>query len=122
MFLKDEVYAIVGCCMDVWKTLGYGFSEVIYKDAMEIEFEDKNLPHSREEQLFVYYKGRKLRHKFIADFTLFDSMIVEVKSGEDGMNREVVSQTLNYLKASGCRVGLIINFGKTKMDFKRLIM
>ncbi len=122
MLLKDEVYAIVGCCMDVWKMLGYGFSEVIYKDAMEIEFEDKNLPHSREEQLFVYYKGRKLRHKFIADFTLFDSMIVEVKSGEDGMNREVVSQTLNYLKASGCRVGLIINFGKTKMDFKRFIM
>lgn len=122
LILKDEVYTVVGCCMEVWKTLGYGFSEVIYKDAMEIEFEDRNLPHAREEQLFVYYKGRKLRHKFKADFTLFDSMIVEVKSGEDGMNKEVISQTLNYMKASCSRVGLIINFGKTKMDFKRLIM
>jgi GxxExxY protein len=122
MILKDEVYLVVGCCMEVWKTLGYGFSEVIYKDAMEVEFDNRNLPFVREEQQVVYYKDRKHRHKFKADFTLFDSMIVEVKSGEDGINKDVVSQTLNYLKASGCRVGLVINFGRTKMDFKRLIM
>jgi GxxExxY protein len=55
ILLKAEVYAVVGCCMGVWKTHGYGCSEVIYKDAMEIEFEDMNLHSVREEQLIVYY-------------------------------------------------------------------
>jgi len=61
-----------------------------------------------------------LRHKFKADFILFDNVIVEVKSGEDGINNTIISHTLNYLKASGCRIGLIVNFGKSKMDTKGL--
>lgn len=122
LLLKDEVYTIVGYCIEVWKTLGYGFSEIVYKDAMETEFIEDQLPYKREEDLPVYYKGKVLRHRFKADFTLFDNIIIEVKSGEEGINDAVVSQTLNYLKASGCRVGLIINFGRTKMEHKRLIM
>ncbi len=122
LLLKEEVYTIVGYCIEVWKTLGFGFSEVVYKDAMETEFIEDRLPYIREEELPVYYKGKILRHRFRADFTLFDNIIVEVKSGEEGINDAVVSQTLNYLKASGCRIGLIINFGKTKMEHKRLIM
>jgi GxxExxY protein len=122
MLLKEEVYALVGYCIDVWKTLGYGFSEVIYKDAMEIEFIEEGVPHKREEELSVFYKGKVLTHKFKADFTAFDNIIIEVKSGEDGINNAVLAQTLNYMKASGCRIGLIINFGKSKMEYKRLIM
>jgi len=108
--------------MEVWKTLGYGFSEVIYKDAMEAEFIGGLVPHKREDELSVYYKGKTLRHKFKADFTAFESIIIEVKSGEEGINSAVISQTLNYIKASGCRIGLIVNFGKSKMEYKRLIM
>lgn len=119
---KEEVYAIVGHCMEVWKVLGYGFSEIIYKDAMEQEFVENELIYSREEELSVFYKGKKLKHKFNADFTLFENIIVEVKSGEDGILDKTISQVLNYLKASGCRVGLIINFGKTKVEYKRLIV
>lgn len=122
LLLKEEVYAIVGYCIEVWKTLGYGFSEVVYKDAMEVEFLEDHLPYVREIELPVYYKAKILRHKFKADFTLFNNIIVEVKSGDEGINDAAISQTLNYLKASGCRIGLIINFGKQKMEYKRLIV
>lgn len=122
LILKEEVYAIVGYCIEVWKTLGYGFSEVIYKDAMEIEFTEDQVPYKREDELSVNYKGKALRHKFKADFILFDNIIVEVKSVEDGINNTVLSQTLNYLKASGCRIGVVVNFGKSKMEYKRFIM
>jgi GxxExxY protein len=122
ILFKDEVYSIVGYCIDIWKTLGYGFSEVVYKDAMEIEFFENEIPYKREDELPVFYKSKVLRHKFISDFTLFDSIIVEVKSCDEGIKDEFVSQTLNYLKASGCRIGLVINFGKSKMEYKRLIM
>ena len=119
---KTEVFTIVGCCIEVWKILGYGFSEVVYKDAMEQEFLENKMPYKREDELPVYYKSRLLKHSFIADFSLFDSIIVEVKACDEGINNQTVSQTLNYIKASGCKVGLIINFGKSKMEYKRLIM
>lgn len=119
---KTEVFTIVGCCIEVWKILGYGFSEVVYKDAMEQEFLENEMPYKREDELPVYYKSRLLKHNFIADFSLFDSIIVEVKACDEGINNQTVSQPLNYIKASGCKVGLIINFGKSKMEYKRLIM
>lgn len=65
--MKEEVYTIVGYCIEVWKTLGYGFSEVVYKDAMEVEFMKDHLPYVRENELPVYYKTKILRHKFKAD-------------------------------------------------------
>jgi GxxExxY protein len=70
----------------------------------------------------VNYKGKILKHKFKTDFTVFENIIVEVKSGEDGIIESTISQTLNYLKVSGCRVGLIVNFGKTRLEYKRLIL
>jgi GxxExxY protein len=119
---KEEVYAIIGHCMEVWKVLGYGFSEIIYKDAMEQEFVDNAHPYIREDELPVFYKGKRLTHKFNTDFTLFENIIVEVKSGEEGIIDKSIPQILNYLKASGCRAGLIVNFGKTRLEYKRLIM
>ncbi|MEO5948115.1 MAG: GxxExxY protein [Chitinophagaceae bacterium] len=102
--------------------MGYGFSEVVYKDAMEHEFLEDDLPFKREEQLPVFYKSCVLKHRFNADFTLFDNIIVEVKACDEGIKDQTVSQTLNYIKAAGCKVGLIINFGKSRMEYKRLIM
>jgi GxxExxY protein len=121
LLFKEEVYSIVGHCIEVWKTLGYGFSEVVYKDAMEIEFLADKFIYTRESELPVYYKGNILQHKFRTDFILFDNIVVEVKATEDGINDGAIAQTLNYLKASGNRIGLIINFGRAKMDYKRLI-
>ena len=122
LLFREEVYAIVGICLEVRKGLGFGFSESIYKDAMEQEFIDNHLPYTREQGLSVHYKGKLLKHRFNADFTLFENIIVEVKSGEEGVIEKAIAQTLNYLRASGCRVGLIINFGKTKLEYKRLIV
>ena len=122
LVLKKEAYCIVGCCIDIWKSLGYGFSEVVYKDAMEIEFTENKIPFIREHKLPVFYNDRLLKHQFQADFLVFEKIIIEVKSGEDGIHNDVLAQTLNYLKASCCRIGLIINFGRSKMEYKRLIM
>jgi GxxExxY protein len=119
---KEEVYAIIGYCIEVWKVLGYGFSEIIYKEAREQELIDNIVPHIREDELSVYYKRKRLKHKFKTDFTLFENIIIEVKVGDEGIIDKMISQTLNYLKASGCRIGLIINFDKTGVVYKRLIV
>ena len=122
LIYKDEVYAIVGYCIEFWKTLGYGFSEIIYKDALEEEFSANQISYTRENELCVKYKGKKLRHKFRADFTLFDDIVIEVKSSDEGIADGTVSQILNYLKASGCRLGLIVNFSRRRLEYRRLIM
>lgn len=122
ILFKEEVYLIVGCCIEAWKNLGYGFSEVIYKDAMEAEFVENGISFIREDELFVRYKRKILKHRFKTDFTLFDKIVVEVKSCEEGIVDRTISQTLNYLKASCYSVGLIVNFGKNKLEYKRLIL
>jgi len=118
---KSEAYKIIGACMEVYNTLGYGFLEVVYRDAMEIEFLQRNMNYRREEEHSIEYKGSLLKHKFFADFTLFDEIIIEVKACKDGITDEAIAQTLNYLKASGLRLALIINFGKTSLEYKRLV-
>lgn len=119
---KSEAYEIVGACMEVYNNLGYGFLEVVYKDAMEIEFLQRSMSYVREERHTIEYKGATLQHKFFADYTLFGNIIVEVKVNKDGITDDAIAQTLNYLKASGIRLGLIINFGKSALDCKRLIL
>ncbi len=119
---KDETYQIIGICMDVQKTLGYGFSEAVYKDAMELEFIDAPLRYLRERELAVEYKGRILRHRFIADFLCYEKIIVEVKSSDAGISDDYIAQTLNYLRVSDNTIGLIINFGKRRLEYKRLIL
>lgn len=111
LLYKSEVYEIIGACMEVHRTLGFGFLEVIYKDAMELEFMERQISFLREDEHSVCYKGKTLRHKFFADFTLFNNIIVEVKSSKDGIPGDAVAQTLNYLKVSRFRVGILINFG-----------
>lgn len=118
---KSEAYQIVGVCMEVYNTLGYGFLEVVYKDAMEIEFMQRNMPYRREDEHSIQYKSSVLKHKFFADYTLYDSVIVEVKANKDSITNDTIAQTLNYLKASGTRLGLIINFGRTSLEYKRLV-
>jgi GxxExxY protein len=118
----DDTYRIIGLCIDVNKELGFGFSEIVYKDAIEIEAQFQGIPALRERQFDILYRDRKLPHKFIADFVMFDNIIVEIKSSSRGIADEHISQTLNYMKASGSRVGLIINFGRKNLEFKRLVL
>lgn len=108
--------------MEVYNQLGYGFLEIVYKDAMELEFLNRGIPFHRESRYQVIYKGQLLKHHFVTDFTLFDRIIVEVKSAREGINPAMQAQLLNYLKSSTLRLGLIINFGKTSLEHQRFVL
>jgi GxxExxY protein len=117
---KQETYEIIGLCMEVHKILGSGFNEIVYKDAIMIETELREFCATREKKFEIVYKNITLPHCFFADFVFFDEIIVEIKS-VDTISDEHIAQTLNYLKASGCKVALIINFGTKSLEYKRLI-
>lgn len=121
ILLKEETYQIIGVCIEVHRELGHGFREIVYGDAIEFEFGQRNIPFEREKEYQVIYKGIKLQHNFYADFVVFKNIILELKAVEGGISDDNVAQTLNYLKVSGCKIGLLINFGRKKLEYKRLI-
>ena len=118
--LRDETDLIIGLAIEVHKILGNGFLEVVYKDAMQYEFNLNGVFYEREKVYDVPYKSIILAHRFYADFVVFDKIIIEVKA-KNSIANEDLSQTINYLKCSGCGVGLILNFGKSKLEIKRLV-
>ena len=121
LLFNKETYAIIGLCMEVHKILGHGFSEIVYKDALMFEAMLNNIHAAREKEFKIEYKQTILPHSFFADFVFFNNIIVEVKANEGAINNSCISQTLNYLRASDCRVGLIINFGRKSLEHQRLI-
>ena len=120
IILKDESYKIIGACMEVHRELGFGFKEIIYKDALEIEFKSLEIPYQREKLYKIEYKGKILPRRYPADFVIYDSIILEVKAMPMIINNFVL-QTLNYLKASGIRLGIIANFGESSFKSKRVV-
>ena len=120
LIYKDEAYELTGICMEVHNELGPGLLEIIYKEAIEWELDDRMIQYQREKEYPVYYKKHLLRKKFNADFVVYDKIILEVKSKES-ISNEDIAQTINYLKLSGCRLGLIVNFGRSKLEIKRLV-
>lgn len=121
MIYKEECYKIIGICMEIHRELGKGFKEVVYKDAMEIEFRKVGILFEREKKYTIDYKGEILPHKYIADFVAYDKIILEVKAIIK-VPEEFVAQTLNYLAVSKCRLGMIINFGTTSLEYKRIVL
>lgn len=117
---KEVSYFIIGKCMEVHKTLGPGFLEIVYKDALEYEFSRANLLYEREKKFEVKYKEITLPHKFYADFIVDDSIILEIKSS-NGITTEYMAQTFNYLKVSKKRLALIVNFGENSLKYKRIV-
>jgi len=118
--LKNETDELIGIGIDIHKQLGFGFLEIVYKDAFEYELTKAGVLFQREKEYKINYKEVILPHKFFADFIVFDSVILEVKA-KDGIANEDMAQTINYLKCSGCEVGLILNFGRIKLDIKRVV-
>jgi GxxExxY protein len=117
---KDESYKIIGCCLEVYNVLGKGFLEVIYKDALEIEFQLNNIPYSREKNFEVIYKGIPTKRKYNADFIVYDKIILEVKAFKSISNDNLL-QTMNYLKVTGFKLGLLVNFGENSFNSKRVV-
>ncbi len=121
LLYKDEAYQIIGACMEVHRELGCGFLEAVYQEALEIEFQARNIPYIREKILRIQYKDKILKKEYSADFICFDKIIVELKVLSE-LNGEHESQVLNYLKATGFKLGILVNFGQKSLEYKRLIL
>lgn len=117
---KNDSYQVIGKCMEVHKNLGAGFSEVVYKDALEYEFRTNNIPYQREKMYQVKYKDVILPHYFNADFVVFNKIILEVKAVSD-IRDEFIAQAINYLKVSSNNLAIIVNFGETSLKYRRII-
>ena len=118
--LRSKTKLIIETGIEIHRKLGSGFLEIVYKDAFEYEFHSQGIQYEREKKYEVRYKNVILPHKFYADFVVFDKVILEVKAKE-GIAPEDMAQTINYLKCSGCKVGLILNFGKNRLEIKRVV-
>ena len=121
LILGTESYRIIGICMEVHSVLGMGFHEVVYKDALEVEFKKHNIPFMRERRYDVEYKGEILKHGYCTDFVVYDKIILEIKA-TDCIIDEHTSQAINYLKVSGLPVGIVVNFGERSLKYKRVIL
>jgi GxxExxY protein len=120
IFFKEESYKIVGLCMEVHRTLGMGFKESTYKEALELEFIDNQFKYERERRFAIEYKKRALPSYYVADFILFDSIILEIKAASAIIDPHFY-QAISYLRASDLKLGLVINFGTPSLQFKRVV-
>ena len=119
---KEESYKIVGAAFPVYNTLGHGFLEAVYQEALEIEFQKQGIPYEREKELKIVYDGVELKQTYKADFVCFGKIIVELKavSALDDAHR---SQVYNYLHATGHQLGLLLNFGyPDELEHERIVI
>jgi GxxExxY protein len=120
LLYKDEVYAFIGAAMEVHRVLGCGFLEAVYQEQMEIEQTERKIPYRPQKELPVHYKSHQLRKTYIADFVDYEKIIVEIKAINQ-LSAFEEAQLLNYLKATGFEIGLLINFGAEKLQWKRMV-
>ena len=121
LYYKQESFNITGAAMHVYNTLGPGFLEAVYQEALELEFVKRNISDEREKELTISYDGIVLKQTYRADFVCYDNIIVELKavSHLDDSHR---SQVFNYLKATGLKLGLLFNFGNANgLEFERKV-
>jgi GxxExxY protein len=120
LLFEEETYKIIGTCMMVHKSLGAGFLESVYHEALEKEFEIQKVNFESKRKLQVYYNEVALKKYFIADFICFDKIVVEIKA-TTFLHKDTEAQTINYLKSTNYPVGLLINFCQPSLTWKRFI-
>jgi len=121
LLFKDECYKIVGACMEVHRTLGCGFLEPVYQEALAFEFQRRGIPYEREKEYEINYKSLVLSKTYKVDFLCYGNIIVELKAlGQ--LSKEHMAQVLNYLKASHLKLGLLVNFGTTSLNYERIVL
>jgi len=121
LLFAEESYRIIGACFEVYNEMGPGFTEAVYQECLELELAERGIPFVAQSQLRLSFKGQQLRQVFVPDFFCFDKIIVEIKAASElcGDNR---AQVHNYLKATGQRLGLLVNFGhQPGLEYERII-
>ena len=121
LIYPEEAYKIVGAAMQVHRELGCGFLEPVYQEALEILLKKEGIPYEREKRLPIYFMGELLRKEYFADFVCFSKIIVELKAVSQ-LTPVYEAQVLNYLKASGCKLGLLLNFGQASLVHRRIVL
>lgn len=122
LLYPEEVHKIIGCAMKVYNTLGVGFLESVYHEALLIELENQGIECVSEKRVSVYYQGQLLSSYYQPDIICYDKIILELKSEGNGLTDADEAQLINYLKATGIFLGVLINFGKSRtLEWKRLI-
>ena len=118
---KDESYRIIGACMEVHNEMGAGFLEAVYQECLGYEFADRRIEFMPQRKLQLRFKSRTLRSIYIPDFVCFGQIIVEIK-GVSSLADHDRAQMINYLKATGIKLGLLVNFGKTAgLQYERIL-
>ena len=121
LVLRAEVYAVVGAAIEVHRELGEGFLEAVYQEALERELALREIPFEAQRELVIHYRGQPLSKIYVCDLLCFDKVLVELKAMDRLTGREE-AQVINYLKAAGLPVGLLINFGAHgKLEWRRLV-
>ena len=118
--LKEITYQIIGIAMKIHKQLGPGFLEAVYEEALIIEFRKNKIEFKNQVSLDIYYEGYKLKKKYRANFIINDKILVEVKK-IGRLTKIDEMQMINYLKAANLKVGLLLNFGGTSLQWKRIV-
>jgi len=120
ILFKEESYKIIGACLEVHKKLGSGFLESVYSEALELEFKKVDIPYEKEKKLQVFYEDKPLNKYFRADFVCFESIILELKATKFLIEADH-RQTVNNVKATKFKLGLLINFGTPSLTYKRIV-
>ena len=119
---KDESYRIMGACFEVYKVMGCGFVEPVYQECLELELAIQDLPFKPQAELFLSDKGHSLKSKYIPDFILFDKIVLKIKAVKE-LADEHRAQVHNDLKATGYRLGLLVNLGHyPKVEYERIVI
>ena len=120
ILFKEESYKIIGACMEVHKTLGCGFLEPVYQEALAIEFRRQGIPFEQEKELTITFKGIELEKKYNADFVCYGKIILETKAVKELCDNHR-AQIINYLKATKFKLGLLVNFGEQSLKHERFV-
>ena len=121
LIYKEEVYAIMGACFAVYKDKGCGFLEPVYQECMEIGFEFLKLSAVSQPKLSLSYRGHALKHGYEPDFVCYEKIVLELKAVAN-LTDEHRAQVLNYLNATGFKLGLLVNFGHyPKLEWERIV-
>ena len=118
---EEKTYQIIGACFEVHKHLGNGFLEAVYAEALALELQTREIPFERDKILEISYKEFILEKKYIADLICYKEIIIELKAVA-ALTPQNEAQIINYLNATGLRVGLLVNFGEKSLKYKRFVL